>query len=176
MADIQSLEQRLESISVQDENYDSNAPAAQHKGKVEITHTNHCKSVQSLTDATTSSRPSALLHPPLRKAVSNSRSRNYHPTPQPTNLTQPNKPTPSQPSQRSPSRHKPHNNNSAPQPQTPTPTAPRPRTATPSRSPNNRPSPNNSTSECSKSASPSAKASSAASTSPANAAPTLSAR
>lgn len=34
MADIQSLEQRLEGISVQDENYDSNAPAAQHKTKV----------------------------------------------------------------------------------------------------------------------------------------------
>jgi len=34
MADLQSLEQRLEAISVQDENYDSNAPVAQHKPKV----------------------------------------------------------------------------------------------------------------------------------------------
>ena len=34
MADIQTLEQRFEGISVQDENYDSNAPVAQHKAKV----------------------------------------------------------------------------------------------------------------------------------------------
>ena len=35
MTDIQTLEQRFEGISVQDENVDSsNAPAAQHKPKV----------------------------------------------------------------------------------------------------------------------------------------------
>ena len=34
MAEVQSLEQRFESITVQDENYDGNAPVAQHKAKV----------------------------------------------------------------------------------------------------------------------------------------------
>ncbi|KAK5150760.1 spindle assembly checkpoint kinase [Recurvomyces mirabilis] len=33
MTEVQSLEQRFESITVQDENYDSNAPAPQHKAK-----------------------------------------------------------------------------------------------------------------------------------------------
>ncbi len=34
MAEVQTLEQRFESITVQDENYDSNAPVVQHKAKV----------------------------------------------------------------------------------------------------------------------------------------------
>lgn len=34
MADIQALEQRLEGISVQDENQDANAHGATHKSKV----------------------------------------------------------------------------------------------------------------------------------------------
>jgi len=34
MAEVQTLEQRFESITVQDENHDSNAPVAQHKAKV----------------------------------------------------------------------------------------------------------------------------------------------
>lgn len=38
MAEIQSLEQRFEGVSVQDENYDSNAPAAQVKAKVLRVH------------------------------------------------------------------------------------------------------------------------------------------
>lgn len=34
MAEVQTLEQRFEAISVQDENYDGSAPAMQHKAKV----------------------------------------------------------------------------------------------------------------------------------------------
>ena len=34
MTDVQYLSNALESVSVQDENYDSNAPYAQHKAKV----------------------------------------------------------------------------------------------------------------------------------------------
>jgi len=39
MAEVQSLEQRFESITVQDENYDINAPVAQHKAKVDRSRT-----------------------------------------------------------------------------------------------------------------------------------------
>ena len=44
MADIQNLEQRFESISVQDENLDVNtASAAQHKQKVSFIDDTHMK-------------------------------------------------------------------------------------------------------------------------------------
>ncbi len=41
MAEVQTLEQRFESITVQDENYDSNAPVVQHKTKVRCRRYNH---------------------------------------------------------------------------------------------------------------------------------------
>ena len=43
MTDVQTLEQRFEGISVQDENYDRDAPVAQHKPNVHLQQLhNHC--------------------------------------------------------------------------------------------------------------------------------------
>ncbi|EMC93473.1 hypothetical protein BAUCODRAFT_125332 [Baudoinia panamericana UAMH 10762] len=61
MADIQALEQRFESISVQDENYNNPAPTAQHKAKQGAPSTTI--SLSNLSATTTSAQQSRLKLP-----------------------------------------------------------------------------------------------------------------